>query len=198
MYLFTGDIMIVNLYDFDGTIYDGDSTLDFYFYCLKKKKKIIRYLPIQTFYTFLYFIKIIPKKSWKETFLKFLKDFNNIDIMINDFWKLNSHKIKNWYLEKNHSNDIIISASPEFLLKPIAKQLGVMKLIGTIVDQKNGKFLSENCYGEEKVKRLLNELPNVIVEEAYTDTYSDKPMIELAKKKYLVKQNKIESFYNNR
>lgn len=195
MYLLTGDFMIVNLYDFDGTIYDGDSTLDFFFYCLKKKKKIIRYLPIQTFYTFLYFIKIVPKKRWKETFFKFLKDFNNIDGVVNDFWQLNFRKIKNWYLEQNHSNDVIISASPEFLLKPIARQLDVLKLIATIVDQNTGKFLSENCYGEEKVKRLSDELPNITVDEAYTDTLSDKPMIELAKKGYLVKQNKIELFY---
>ena len=26
--------MKVNIYDFDGTIYDGDSTLDFYMFCL--------------------------------------------------------------------------------------------------------------------------------------------------------------------
>ena len=26
----------MNVYDFDGTIYDGDSTFDFYKYCMKK------------------------------------------------------------------------------------------------------------------------------------------------------------------
>lgn len=29
----------VNLYDFDNTIYDGESTVDFFLFCLKKKKK---------------------------------------------------------------------------------------------------------------------------------------------------------------
>lgn len=26
----------MNVYDFDKTIYDGDSTIDFYLYCVKK------------------------------------------------------------------------------------------------------------------------------------------------------------------
>ncbi|MDD2519294.1 MAG: haloacid dehalogenase-like hydrolase [Bacilli bacterium] len=186
--------MTVNLYDFDGTIYDGDSTLDFYFYCLRKQKALIRYLPIQLFYTGLYFIKVINKKKWKEKFFIFLKGIDNIEIMVNSFWDLNYHKIKNWYLNKNRSNDIIISASPEFLLKEITLKIEVKGLIATIVDLKTGKFLSENCYGEEKVKRLLTDIPNVVVEEAYTDTYSDEPIIKLAQKGYLVKGDNIEPF----
>lgn len=31
----------MNIYDFDETIYDSDSTKDFYFYCLKKYPKIL-------------------------------------------------------------------------------------------------------------------------------------------------------------
>lgn len=187
----------VNLYDFDGTIYDGDSTLDFYFYCLKKQKSLIKYFPVQVLYTFLYFIKIIPKKKWKEMFFIFLKGIDNIELMINNFWELNYKKIKKWYFKKNHSNDIIISASPEFLLKNVVENLGAMKLIATIVDPKTGKFLSENCYGEEKVKRLSIEMPNIVVKEAYTDTFSDEPIIKLAKNGYLVTQNKIEPFIKN-
>ena len=42
--------MKLYLYDFDGTIYDGDSSVDFFKFCLKKDKKLIFHL-----------IKIIPK-----------------------------------------------------------------------------------------------------------------------------------------
>ena len=34
----------MNVYDFDGTIYDGDSSVDFFRFCLKKYK-ILRCLP---------------------------------------------------------------------------------------------------------------------------------------------------------
>ena len=37
--------MKLYLYDFDGTIYDGDSSVDFFKYCLKKNPKIKKMLP---------------------------------------------------------------------------------------------------------------------------------------------------------
>ena len=36
--------MKIVAYDFDGTIYDGDSSVDFYKFCFKKKKSISKYL----------------------------------------------------------------------------------------------------------------------------------------------------------
>ena len=35
--------MKIVAYDFDGTIYDGDSSVDFYKFCFKKKKSISKY-----------------------------------------------------------------------------------------------------------------------------------------------------------
>ena len=32
----------MNVYDFDGTVYAGDSTVDFYFFCLRKQPGILR------------------------------------------------------------------------------------------------------------------------------------------------------------
>ncbi len=31
----------MNVYDFDGTIYSGDSTIDFYLFCLRKQPEIL-------------------------------------------------------------------------------------------------------------------------------------------------------------
>ena len=41
------------------------------------------------------------------------------------------------------STDIVVSASPEFLLKPVSKKYG-FKLIATKVDKHTGKLLSKN------------------------------------------------------
>lgn len=35
----------MNVYDFDKTIYYGDSTADFYLFCLKRHKKILTLAP---------------------------------------------------------------------------------------------------------------------------------------------------------
>lgn len=37
----------MNVYDFDGTIYDGDSSVDFFLYALKRMPSLIRYAPRQ-------------------------------------------------------------------------------------------------------------------------------------------------------
>lgn len=66
-----------------------------------------------------------------------------------------------------------------------------MKLIGSRVDKKTGKFDGLNCHGEEKVKRLNKEIKDYQVMSAYSDSQSDIPILKLAKKQYLVKGNGI-------
>ena len=43
----------MNVYDFDKTIYDGDSTADFYIFSLKRHKKILLLAPSPVSYTHL-------------------------------------------------------------------------------------------------------------------------------------------------
>ena len=49
-----------------------------------------------------------------------------------------------------------------------------------------GKFLSKNCYGQEKVNRLLELFPdrNNYILIAYGDSPGDKEFIELSDKGY--------------
>ena len=41
----TGYTEYINVYDFDKTIYDGDSTIDFWIFCLKRNKTILLNIP---------------------------------------------------------------------------------------------------------------------------------------------------------
>ena len=148
---------MINVYDFDKTIYSGDSTVDFYLYCLKRKKSIIFLLPIQVFAMILYLLNIKNKEYFKEKFFIFLKKIPDVDLYVKDFWKQNITKIKSWYLKQKEPTDIIISASPEFLLKPLKKKLKIDKVIASKVNKKTGRFESKNCYGKEKVKRFAQE-----------------------------------------
>ncbi len=184
--------MKVNIYDFDKTIYDGDSSIDFFRFCLKKKYSIIVHIPKIFLYYVLYFFKVKSKKEVKEVFFEFLKRIDDVNLLINEFWKMNKEKIKKFYLEQNdRSKDIIISASPEFLLKPICEELKVYDLIASKVDKKTGKFLGENCKGVEKVYRLKEKYGDLKVKAMYTDSYSDQPLIDLASSAYIVRGNDI-------
>ncbi len=183
--------MKVNLFDFDGTIYDGDSTVDFYKFCLKRRGSIIRFFPSFMVYTLLYKLKIKSKEEMKEKFYLFLTCFDDIDREVKLFWQENEKKIKKFYWNRKRDCDIIISASPYFLLGPISDKLKVKDLIASNVSKETGKYIGKNCHGEEKVRLFKEKYPSCEVNETYTDSLSDKPILLLARKGFIVKGNKI-------
>lgn len=178
--------MKINVYDFDKTIYNGDSTAHFYLYCLKKHPQIALLLPIQGFFFIFFALKIMPKTKFKEKFYIFFRFIKNIEEEVEKFWDLKSDGIKKWYIKIQREDDLIISASPEFLLTPICKRLKITGLMASRVDPKTGKYTGLNCYGEEKVKRLKEKMPSVEINEFYSDSYSDQPLASLAKKSFMV------------
>ena len=183
------------LYDFDGTIYDGDSSVDFVLFCFKKEPKLLKYLPKIILAALKYKFKIITKKEMKEIFFSFLKDIKNVDKLLKGFWKIHEKNIKEFYKSKNHDKDIIISASPKFLLEPIAKKYKVVDLFGSPIDKKTGKYDGENCHGEEKVRLFKEKYKKAEILEMYTDSKHDLPLIKLAKKGYLVVRDDIYDYF---
>ena len=184
---------MINGYDFDETIYDGDSSVNFYLFCLKKNKKVLKQLPTQIKGLIKYKTKKIEKTEFKEYVFSFLKHIDNVDQYVEEFWNENYKKIKSWYFDQQEKTDVIISASPEFLLKPLEKQLKV-KIIGSKVDKKTGKFDGKNCHDYEKIVRYEKEMKKKNnIKRFYSDSIkADKPMFEYAEEAYLVKGNEIK------
>ena len=180
----------MNLYDFDGTIYNGDSSVDFFKYCLRKNKKTFFTIPEIFIALIMYLLGIKNKTMFKEKCFSFLKYITDIDCAVSAFWINNEVKIKKWYLMQKKDSDIIISASPEFLLLPVCQRLGV-KLIASRVDKYSGIFTGENCYGEEKVRRFKSECNSSIIDAFYSDSKTDKPLADLAKNAFLIKGKNI-------
>ena len=190
------------VYDFDGTIYDGDSSIDFIKFLIKKDKKILFSLPKMFISLIKYKIKIISKEHMKECFFSPLSRFDNIDNLIDEFWSINKHKIKEFFTsKKSHKNDIIASASPKFLLEPIIKKFKVLDLFASPIDKKTGKYNGINCHGVEKVRLINKKYKDDIIYEMYSDDISsDGPLLDIAKHSYVVKKNDIIDYeiYKNR
>lgn len=181
----------MNVYDFDGTIYDGDSSIDFYLFCIKRKPSILfRSIIKQLSGVVLYTFKRITKERYKEKYFSFLKFVSVNNQLLNEFWSANNKKVKDWYLNQKAISDVVISASPEFLLQQICNRLGV-SLIASKVDPSTGQFTGKNCHGQEKVKRFIELYPNEKIDEFYTDSKSDYPLAALATKAYMVKKDEI-------
>lgn len=181
----------MNVYDFDKTIYKNDSTADFFLYCLRKHPKIIKLIPsIMSGFVKHYILKKCTKTDFKEKIMKFVL-YIDYQKDIKDFWNKNKHKIKKFYIDQQKPDDVIISASPAFVLEPICKELGIGNLICSRVDVKTGKYTGLNCHGEEKVARYREVFGSTAVQEFYSDSKSDTPMALIAEKAYLVKGDKI-------
>ena len=71
-------------------------------------------------------------------------------------------------------------------------------MIASKVNSKTGKFNSDNCYGEEKIKRFKKAYPNQKIKEFYTDSLSDLPMINFSEKGYVVSKNNIELYQGDK
>ncbi len=184
----------MNVYDFDGTIYDGDSTVDFYFFCLRRKPGIIKKAPQQFKGLLFYAMRKITKKEYKEFFYSFLSALDDVDVEIDSFWRHKKRKIKGWYWRQKKREDVIISASPAFLIEPIGADLGVGLVIASDVNRHTGKCEGENCRGEEKVKRFQKAFPNAYIDEFYSDAITDLPLARLAQKSFLVKGETIQEW----
>ena len=96
-----------------------------------------------------------------------------------------------WYLARRRESDVVSSASPEFLLRPVAEQLG-FRLMASRVDRYSGWTLGENNHGEEKVRRLRREYPGLEIAEFYSDSLSDTPLARLAERAFIVKGQRLE------
>lgn len=182
----------MNAYDFDNTVFYGDSTAKFYFFELKRHPKIFLKTPsLFGAFTKYYIFKKGSKTDFKQTMYRFLTYINDIDGEVEAFWNINIDNIKPFYLEQKKTDDVIISASPEFLLSPVCNKLGLENLIASRVDKNTGKYDGINCHGKEKVRRFYEEFGETDVEEFYSDSYSDTPMAEIANKAFMVKKDEI-------
>lgn len=183
----------MNVYDFDKTIYNGDSTIDFYLYCLKKHPCIIMCIPKQGHAALKYILGKINKTQFKEVFFCFVQKLDNIDSDIVDFWNKNEKKIKKWYRNQYKESDLIISASPYFILNEICIRLELKNLIASKVDKFSGKYIGENCYGEEKVRRY-RELFDDEIDQFYSDSKSDQPLADISIEKFIVRGDRISKW----
>ena len=89
----------IDVYDFDGTIYDGDSTVDFFKYSLKRNRKIFPFCFKILCNGILMGLHVIDLTEFKDRFLRFVRYIPDIDDYLDDFWKSNKNKICQYFLD---------------------------------------------------------------------------------------------------
>lgn len=187
----------MNIYDFDDTIFRGDSSVKFIKYSL------IRH-PLLVLWSFIKAgcegVKYLLKKSdfgqVKSKLFSFVKHINNLDNYMEKYVLRHQKNIKNFYLEQRKEDDVVISASFDFIVRPFCEKLGIKYIIATEYDTNKGCIIGKNCKGKEKIVRFNKVFKNPKVNAAYSDSLSDIPMFEIAKKAYLVKGDELIPYKN--
>lgn len=176
----------MNVYDFDKTIYPGDSALHFWLFCLRRHPAVLRTLPRAGWTALRRLGAGDGKTGTKQTFFAYLQALPDTEAEVRLFWDRHIDRIYPWYLERKREDDVIISASPDFLVGEACRRLGV-RCIASRVDPRNGEFEGLNCWGEEKPRRFYIEYGNAEIDEFYSDSLSDEPMMALASRAFVTK-----------
>ncbi len=179
----------MRVFDFDNTLYDGETMVDFFHFMVEKKEELKKYKSIVNFFLNLYNHNMLPMNLVRKCIDKYKGELNystkNIDKYVAEFWDLHRDKIMKDMVKKVKKDDVIITASLDFLLRPIIKDLPTKNIICTEVDIENKK-VDCVCYKENKVKKYREKYKDIPIDELYTDSYTDKPLMQISKKVYLI------------
>lgn len=179
----------MNVYDWDNTIYRGDSTVDFVLWLYVHRPMTL----LSVFRTagcgILYGLHLMPKLTFKQNLYHMFVFVKDMDQTADEFVDSHMDHVKQWYLEQKKADDMVISASPEFTIQRFCRHLGLQNIMASVVDPKTGKYTGLNCHGEEKVRRFKEKASQEMISEFYSDSLTDAPLAELAVKAYLVKGN---------
>lgn len=186
--------MYADLYDFDKTVFNGESGTEFFLFCLKKQPHIAKFLPRQIFWAFRYYVlHNVTMEKFKENLYCCVKELD-AKKMIELFWQENGNRINDWFINRDKSVPCIVcSASPYWQISPICEKLGVDIIIGTDLNPETAVITGKNCKGDEKLKFIEKYAPDYEIRDAYTDNIDgDAPLLSLAtRNRYKVTKGKI-------
>ena len=181
------------VFDFDKTLTLKDSFNEFIYFRLRNKRFKYIYILYVFFLKFLYKLKLLSNKKFKEIVLQTIiniKEAKNKKIFI-DFSKniILKRKIMKIFNEKKKNNIVyIISASPiEFLNIINSKNYN----IGMEYVVSNNKIkITKVPFQKEKVKELQKK--NIYsIDEIYTDSIDDLELMKISKKIFIVKKDRV-------
>ena len=188
--------MLIDVYDFDGTLYDGDSTADYVLYCLRRHPSLALVLPRVMVAAARLVTRQIGLTEFKSALFGAMARRIDLEADAERFWRdaRTQKKLGAWFENTPRDLPIVIaSASPEFELCHAAAILGVGTLIGTRCEKGTGRLIGRNCKGEEKISRIRETVGEFTVRAMYTDdAKADAPLLAIAKERYLVTHGHVQ------
>ena len=188
--------MTIHAFDFDGTLTRRDTLIEFIRYVKGNKEFLIGFLK---HLHLLIMMKLGIMPNWKTKRIIFQYFFGGMTLeKFNEYCEKFAKEKASLLRKKgmvavnkavmDGDQVVIISASIENWVEPFFRfqVSNHINIIGTkiqVVDGKlTGRFLTKNCYGEEKVRRLLEQYPDRKEYKlvAYGDSRGDHALLDFA------------------
>lgn len=178
------------LFDFDGTLSSGDANFGFYYYTFRRSWRPALFLPLIAAGAIAKLFN--PYGIWpRETMRRYLTA-NMVKKFAPGFIAEHKRNRFGWAADKTAEEKssgaivICISASPNYLLKPLVADLGFDFVICSEMEKARPWKYAKPCWNKYKVARLAEwmmeeEIEKTDVVRAYSDSKSDLPMMDLAK-----------------
>lgn len=181
----------IHAFDFDGTLTSRDTLLEFIRYACGTKAFVLGFLRHAHL---LVLMKLHLYPNWKakqRIFSYFFKgiDLKAFDSLCQHFADDNRHLLRPEGIQTlqqakaEGAEVLIVSASIDNWVQPFFPDANVL---GTKIEVVNGsltgRFLTKNCYGQEKVNRILALYPDRSTYHliAYGDSRGDKELLSFA------------------
>ena len=113
--------------DFDNTIYDGESPLDFYLFSIRYNPRVLRFIAPVIFHLVRYrrsrSSRADIERAIRRYIHAYLTSFDDIPAMVSAFWDTHMHKIRPWY--EPRPDDVIMTASFNYTMEEVMRRLGL-------------------------------------------------------------------------
>jgi HAD superfamily hydrolase (TIGR01490 family) len=182
------------VFDFDGTLTRKDTLLEFIRFACGTPRFIIGFILYSPLIA-LMLAKLYPNWKAKQKIFSFFFKGCERDVFvrkgkefidrIDSFIREDNVRLLDQYVADG-ATVYVVSASVVEWVRPWCQKHGVKQVLATEVVSSSGcltgRFSTKNCYGQEKVNRLLAVEPNrsEYTLYAYGDSHGDKEMIEFA------------------
>jgi HAD superfamily hydrolase (TIGR01490 family) len=185
------------LFDFDGTLFVGDSLYDFLVFAFGFNKVFSGAVLLSPFLAAYKFNLCSPVLAKEKVFAHFFKNrsVSSLDLIAEKYfrlrgvYKLRKNGVAKIHEHLAHGHTVAIVSASAFWVRPFAEYFGLI-FISTALEVEDGRYTGRmsgrNCNGLEKVNRVKEvfDLSAYCEIYAYGDTSGDAEMLALATKKF--------------
>ena len=178
-------------FDFDGTLTTRDTLIEFIRYACGTVRFLLGFLLYSPLLVLMKLRLYSNGKAKQKVFAHFFKGMtiDAFDTLCQDFASTHRHLLRPEVVSQleqalsEGAEVLIVSASIDNWVQPFFPKVKVLGTQIEVIDGRlTGRFLTPNCYGQEKVRRILTLHPDRSAYHltAYGDSRGDREMLAFA------------------